>query len=125
VTEVNPDALAIAATLDAERANGTIRSALHGLPLLIKNNIGTKDLMNNTAGSYSLLGATLPRDSTMAARLRSAGVILLGKSNLSQWANFRSSNSVSPPDDMLTGLTPLCLLTAKLILLFLLVHLLV
>lgn len=95
VTEINPDALSIAAALDTERANGTIRSPLHGLPMLIKNNIATKDQMNNTAGSYSLLGATVPRDATVAAKLRAAGVVLLGKSNLSQWANFRSSNSSS------------------------------
>jgi amidase len=61
--------------------------------MLIKNNIATHDKMNNTAGSYALLGATVPRDSTVAAKLRAAGVILLGKSNLSQWANFRSTNS--------------------------------
>lgn len=95
VTELNPDAISIAATLDAERANGTVRSPLHGIPILIKNNIATMDKMNNTAGSYSLLGATVPRDSTIAAKLRAAGVIILGKSNLSQWANFRSSNSSS------------------------------
>lgn len=95
VTEINPEALSIAAALDAERANGTVRSTLHGLPMLIKNNIATRDQMNNTAGSYSLLGATVPRDATVAAKLRAAGVILLGKSNLSQWANFRSSNSSS------------------------------
>jgi amidase len=93
VTEINPDALSIAAALDAERANGTIRSALHGIPMLIKNNIATNDQMNNTAGSYSLLGAKVPRDATVASKLRKAGVVLLGKSNLSQWANFRSSNS--------------------------------
>ena len=93
VTEINPDALSIAAGLDAERANGTIRSALHGIPMLIKNNIATNDQMNNTAGSYSLLGAKVPRDATVAAKLREAGVVLLGKSNLSQWANFRSFNS--------------------------------
>jgi amidase len=90
---MNPDALAIAATLDAERANGTIRSALHGIPMLIKNNIATLDQMNNTAGSYSLIGAKVPRDAGVAAKLRAAGIVLLGKSNLSQWANFRSSNS--------------------------------
>jgi amidase len=95
VTEINPDALDVAATLDAERTNGTVRSVLHGLPMLIKNNIATLDQMNNTAGSYSLLGATVPRDATVAARLRAAGVVLLGKSNMSQWANFRSSNSSS------------------------------
>jgi len=93
VTEINPDALSIAAALDVERANGTIRSALHGIPMLIKNNIATNDQMNNTAGSYSLLGAKVPRDATVASKLRKAGVVLLGKSNLSQWANFRSSNS--------------------------------
>ncbi|KAE9365213.1 glutamyl-tRNA amidotransferase subunit A [Stipitochalara longipes BDJ] len=93
VTEVNPDALSIAAALDAERAKGIIRSALHGIPMLIKNNIATNDQMNNTAGSYSLLGAKVPRDATVAAKLREAGVVLLGKSNLSQWANFRSFNS--------------------------------
>lgn len=93
VTEINPDALSIAAALDAERASGTIRSPLHGIPLLIKNNIATNDLMNTTAGSYSLLGATVPHDATVAGKLRAAGAILLGKSNLSQWANFRSSNS--------------------------------
>jgi amidase len=76
-----------------ERANGTIRGPLHGIPIIIKNNIATMDKMNNTAGSYSLVGATVPRDSTMAAKLRAAGVVILGKSNLSQWANFRSANS--------------------------------
>lgn len=84
VTELNPDAESIAATLDAERKNGTIRSALHGIPILIKNNIATMDQMNNTAGSYALLGAKVPRDSGIAAKLRAAGVIILGKSNLSQ-----------------------------------------
>jgi amidase len=66
---------------------------LHGLPILIKNNIATADKMNNTAGSWSLVGARVSRDSTMAAKLRKAGAIILGKTNLSQWANFRSSNS--------------------------------
>ncbi|KAJ9644015.1 hypothetical protein H2201_006654 [Coniosporium apollinis] len=93
VTEVNPDALAIAQQLDAERANGTVRGPLHGIPILIKNNIATNDKMNNTAGSYALLGARVPRDSTMAAKLRAAGVVILGKLNLSEWANFRSTNS--------------------------------
>lgn len=63
--------------------------------MLIKNNIATFDQMNNTAGSYSLLGTKVPRDATVAAKLRAAGVVLLGKSNLSQWANYRSSNSSS------------------------------
>ena len=93
MTELNPDALTIAATLDAERKNGTIKGPLHGIPILIKNNIATKDKMNNTAGSYALLGAKVPRDSGMAANLRKAGVVILGKTGLSQWANYRSVNS--------------------------------
>ncbi|KAM3084020.1 hypothetical protein ACMFMG_001873 [Clarireedia jacksonii] len=93
VTEINPDAIAIAKALDAERENGTLRGPLHGIPMLIKNNIATMDKMNNTAGSYSLIGAKVPRDSTIAAKLRKAGVVILGKTNLSQWANFRSNNS--------------------------------
>ena len=92
VLEINRNALSIAATLDAERTNGTIRSALHGVPILIKDNIATID-QNNTAGSYSLLGAKVPRDATVAAKLRSAGIIILGKTNLSQWSDYRSSNS--------------------------------
>lgn len=93
VTEVNPDALSIAAELDAKRKNGTVYGPLHGIPILIKNNIATDDKMPNTAGSYALLGAKVPRDSGVAARLRKAGVIILGKTNLSQWANFRSFNT--------------------------------
>lgn len=93
VTQLNPDAISIAASLDAERANGTVRGPLHGIPILIKNNIATNDSMDNTAGSYSLAGAKVPRDSTMAAKLRKAGAVILGKTNLSQWANFRSYNT--------------------------------
>lgn len=93
VSEINPDAWAIARQLDRERERGKLRGPLHGLPIIIKNNIATADLMNNTAGSYALLGAKVPRDATVAAKLRKAGAILLGKANLSQWANFRSSNS--------------------------------
>lgn len=93
VTELNPDALSIAASMDAQRKNGTILSPLHGIPILIKNNIATADSMNNTAGSWSLLGAKVPRDSTMAAKLRKAGAVILGKTNLSQWANWRSDNT--------------------------------
>ena len=93
VTELNPDAPAIAAQADALRANGTILSPLHGIPILIKNNIATDDKMNNTAGSWSLVGSKVPRDSTIAANLRKAGAIILGKTNLSQWANYRSDNT--------------------------------
>ena len=93
VTQLNPDALTIAADLDAMRANGTVHGPLHGIPILIKNNIATDDKMENTAGSYALLGAKVPGDSTMAANLRKAGAIILGKTNLSQWANYRSFNT--------------------------------
>ncbi|PHH68917.1 hypothetical protein CDD82_189 [Ophiocordyceps australis] len=92
VTEINPDALDIAAHLDKQRASGCILGPLHGIPILIKNNIATADRMNNTAGSFALLGATVPRDATVASKLRKAGAIILGKANLSQWANFRSQN---------------------------------
>ncbi|KAI1380409.1 amidase [Hypoxylon crocopeplum] len=95
VTEINPDALDIAAELDAERSAGLIRGPLHGIPILIKNNIATNDKMDTTAGSYVLLGAKVPRDSTIASKLRAAGAVILGKANLSQWANYRSSNSAN------------------------------
>ncbi|PNY28634.1 Amidase [Tolypocladium capitatum] len=94
VAEINPDARAIAAQLDAERHSGAAASKpLHGVPVLVKNNIATCDFMNNTAGSYALLGAKVPEDSTVVAKLRKAGAIILGKANLSQWANYRSFNS--------------------------------
>lgn len=95
VTEINPDSLSIAASLDAARQDGRVLGPLHGIPVLIKNNIATADKMNNTAGSYALLGATVPYDSTVAAKLRRAGAIILGKSNLSQWSDARSLNSSS------------------------------
>ena len=79
VTELNPDALSIAAELDLQRAAGNVTGPLHGIPILIKNNIATHDLMNNTAGSFALLGSKVPRDSTMAAKLRAAGAVILGK----------------------------------------------
>jgi amidase len=87
VTQLNPDALSVAAQLDSQRARGNVLGPLHGIPILIKNNIATADGMDNTAGSYSLAGAKVPRDSTIAANLRKAGAIILGKTNLSQWAN--------------------------------------
>ncbi len=95
VIEVNPDALAIAAALDAERASKGARGPLHGIPVVIKDNIATADRMATTAGSLALVGANAPRDSFVAARLRAAGAVILGKTNLSEWANFRSSNSSS------------------------------
>lgn len=95
VVELNPDALSIAAELDAERANGSTRSLLHGIPILVKDNIATFDKMNNTAGSYALLGAKVPRDSSVVHKLKTGGAIILGKTNLSQWAMFRSGNTTS------------------------------
>ncbi|KAK8073702.1 Amidase [Apiospora phragmitis] len=93
VTELNTDALSIAAETDRQRANGSVLGPLHGIPILLKNNIATMDGMLNTAGSYALVGAKVPRDSTMAAKLRKAGAVLLGKTNPSQWANYRSDNT--------------------------------
>ncbi|OAT01640.1 amidase [Blastomyces dermatitidis ER-3] len=93
VAELNPDAIAIARRLDVERKHGKLRGPLHGLPVLIKGNIGVADKMNTTSGSYALLGAELPEDSTVVVKLREAGVIILGMAGLSEWANFRSFNS--------------------------------
>ena len=95
VLEVNADARAIATSLDAERRAGRVRGPLHGIPVLIKDNIATADGMQTTAGSLALLGARPPRDSHVARRLREAGAVLLGKTNLSEWANFRSTRSTS------------------------------
>src|SRR6185312_15942308 len=95
VIELNPDAFEIADALDAERKSKGPRSPLHGIPVLIKDNIATDDKMMTTAGSLALVGAKVPRDSFIAARLRAAGAIILGKTNLSEWANFRASHSTS------------------------------
>ncbi len=95
VIEVNPDAIAIAESLDRERAAGRLRGPLHGVPILIKDNIDTADRMQTTAGSLALAGSIAPRDAFIVEKLRAAGAILLGKTNLSEWANFRSSNSSS------------------------------
>jgi amidase len=95
VIELNPDALAIAEALDTERKAKGERGPLHGLPVLIKDNIATSDRMMTTAGSLALVGAMAPRDSFVAAQLRRAGAVILGKTNLSEWANFRSSQSSS------------------------------
>ena len=84
VQELNPDALAIAYELDKERQLGVVRGPLHGIPILIKANIATKDKMTTTAGSFALYGATVPKDAGVAAKLRKAGVVILGKTNLSQ-----------------------------------------
>lgn len=95
VLEVNPDALTIADTLDDERAAGAVRGPLHGIPILVKDNIATADAMQTTAGSYALLDSVVPRDAFVAERLRAAGAIILGKANLSEWANFRGFQSTS------------------------------
>jgi amidase len=95
VIEVNPDALAIAASLDKERKAGRVRGPLHGIPILLKDNVDTADRMTTTAGSLALAGSIPQQDSTVAAKLRAAGAVLLGKANLSEWANFRSSHSTS------------------------------
>ncbi|HXU44207.1 MAG TPA: amidase family protein, partial [Thermoanaerobaculia bacterium] len=95
VIEIDPDALAIAAALDAERKEKGPRGPLHGIPVLIKDNIATADRMETTAGSLALLGAKPARDAGVVERLRAAGAVILAKSNLSEWANFRSSRSTS------------------------------
>ena len=95
VIERNADALEQARTLDRERKLGKLRGPLHGIPVLIKDNIDTADKMQTTAGSLALAGTPAKRDSFVAARLRQAGVVLLGKTNLSEWANFRSTHSTS------------------------------
>jgi len=95
VLETNPDALQIADTLDAERRSGRVRGALHGIPVLVKDNIDTADRMKTTAGSFALGEVTPARDAFLVRRLRGAGAVILGKANLSEWANFRSTRSSS------------------------------
>jgi amidase len=95
VIEVNPEALTIARELDKERKQKRIRGPLHGIPILIKDNIDTADRMTTTAGSLALLGSRPLRDSMVAQRLREAGAVILGKTNLSEWANIRSNQSTS------------------------------
>ncbi len=95
VIELNPEALEIAKRLDQERANGQLRGALHGIPVLIKDNIDTHDQMMTTAGSLALKGSVAAKDAFVVKKLREAGAIILGKTNLSEWANFRSSRSSS------------------------------
>jgi amidase len=95
VIEVNPDALEIAAELDRERRRGRVRGPLHGIPILVKDNFATRDRMETTAGSLALLGSRVPRDAFVIRRLRRAGAVVLGKLNLSEWANFRSLQSSS------------------------------
>jgi amidase len=95
VIELNPEALSIASELDKERKAGRVRGPLHGIPVLIKDNIDTHDRMQTTAGSLALGGSVPLQDSFVAKKLRDAGAVILGKTNLSEWANFRSSHSTS------------------------------
>jgi len=95
VIEVNPDAVAIASELDKERKAGRVRGPLHGIPVLIKDNIDTHDRMTTTAGSLALGGSVPLQDSFVVKKLREAGAVIIGKTNLSEWANFRSSHSTS------------------------------
>ncbi|HET7235170.1 MAG TPA: amidase [Actinomycetota bacterium] len=95
VLQVNPDALAIAEDLDEERSDGHVRGPLHGIPVLIKDNLDTADRMRTTAGSFALGEVTPPRDAPAVGRLREAGAVVLGKANLSEWANFRSPHASS------------------------------
>ena len=95
VIEANPDASAEAAALDAERKAGKVRGALHGIPILVKDNVAVTGRMSTTAGSLALDGVVAPADAFIIARLREAGAVILGKTNLSEWANFRSTRSTS------------------------------
>ncbi len=95
VLELNPDALAIAGALDAERKAKGPRGPLHGIPMLLKDNIDTADRLHTSAGSLALAESIAPHDAPLVARLRAAGAVLLGKTNLSEWANFRSAHSTS------------------------------
>jgi len=95
VIEVNPDALGIADQMDSERRQGRVRGPLHGVPVVIKDNVATGDRMLTTAGSLALAGGPAPKDAFLVERLRTAGAVILGKTNLSEWANFRSTHSSS------------------------------
>ncbi len=95
VIEVNPDALALARGLDAERRAGRVRGPLHGVPILVKDNLDTGDRMETTAGSLALAGTRAHADAHVVRRLREAGAVILGKTNLSEWANIRSTHSTS------------------------------
>ncbi len=95
VIETNPDALQLAGALDAGRKKATARSPLYGIPVLLKDNVGTGDRMLTTAGSLALADAPAPHDATLVQRLRKAGAVVLGKTNLSEWANYRSNHASS------------------------------
>lgn len=90
--QMNPDALTIAAQVDAERKAGKVRGPLHEIPFTVKDNIAAKDSLKTTAGSWALVGSIVPRDAFVVSRLREAGAVLLGKATLSDWADMRSNN---------------------------------
>src|SRR5262245_22060633 len=96
VIEVNPNANAIAAQLDNERRKGMVRGQLHGIPILVKDNIATDDQMQTTAGSLAIYGSHVPGDAPLIANLRAAGALILGRANLGEWANFRSNIPIFP-----------------------------
>ena len=95
VIELNPDALKIARQMDKLRKHGIVLGPMHGIPVLLKDNVDTGDKMQTSAGSFALVGSPALHDSTVAANLRAGGAVILGKTNLSEWANFRSFESVS------------------------------
>src|SRR5947199_5216920 len=93
VLQLNPDAHAIALERDAERRKGQVKGPLHGIPILLKDNIDTADKLQTAAGSLALVGMPAMQDSTVAAKLRAGGAVIMGKANLSEWANFRGFSS--------------------------------
>src|SRR5207249_10230329 len=97
VIETNPDAISIAEHLDRERQRGHVRGPLHGIPVLVKDNIATDDRMETTAGSFALVGSQVPADAVIIHRLRDAGAVILGKANLGEWANFRDDEAETYP----------------------------
>src|SRR6184192_2459897 len=97
VIEVNPNAVAIATALDNERHAGNVRGPLHGIPLLVKDNVATFDNMQTTAGSLAIYGSQVPADAPLIQKLRAAGAIILGKANLGEWANFRDDEAETYP----------------------------
>src|SRR5690349_1988211 len=96
VIETNPDAVSIAEDLDRERRRGRVRGPLHGIPILVKDNIATDDRMETTAGSLALVGSRVPADAIIIRQLRDAGAVILGKANLGEWANFRGTDIAYP-----------------------------
>ena len=97
VIETNPNAVSIAQHLDNERRHGHVRGPLHGIPVLVKDNIATDDNMETTAGSLALVRSRVPADAVIIQQLRAAGAVILGKTNLGEWANFRDDEAETYP----------------------------